>query len=300
MNIRALLISTIMTTAALNALPACAQNTNMQTNDKMMSASASTASSNTTAQQMQEKSSEILGNISIANTALAYGMVDDAASHIAAARQAISAMNSQMTQADSSAMPMTAGKLTYKTPQGEADYWIPVINEHFAVRSLGGKHLMSKQPDIDVTDAESIHYKLFLDTKIADEQLAKAQAAIGEKKYDVAMNDLQGISKGAMSEMVAEDRPMEAARDNLILARELLQDKDYRGATFALKHANSEISRVEKMSPGTADNAFTKDMQSQITRLQATIAKENPSDLKMAETKIDGWVKDLKDKIEKL
>jgi len=293
MNMRTLLISTVMTTAILSALPTLAQSVSM-TNDSTVS-----TQSNTGIQQSQQTASEILGNISIANIALAYGLNDDALSHINAARQGISSMNGQMAPADASA-PMTAGKLTYKTAQGESDYWIPVINDRFAVRSLDGKHLMSRQPDIDVTDAQSFHYKLFLDTKVADEQLAKAQTAIGQKKYDVAMNDLQGISKGAMSEMVAEDRPMEAARDNLVLARELLQDKDYRGASFALKHANTDLSRVENESPGTANNAYTKDMQSQIASLQATIAKENPSDLKMAETKIDGWVKDLKDKIEKL
>jgi hypothetical protein len=136
-----------------------------------------------------------------------------------------------------------------------------------------------------------------LDTKITDEQLTKAQTAMSKKQYDVAVDALQNISKGIITEIVVEDRPLEAVRDNLILSRELLQDKDYRGASFALKHANTELAKFEKANPDDTDTAKIKKMQSQIYTLQASIDKQEPSALKTAETKIDSWIKYVKAKI---
>jgi hypothetical protein len=238
-----------------------------------------------------------MGNINIAQVALMYGMNDDASSHIDAARKAISGWDSQVASAEKPTVPMTAGKMSYKTAQGHADYWIPVVNDRFAVQEFGGKHFSSKNPDIDVTDAESINYQMLLDTKVADAQLAKAQTAISQKQYDVAMNALYGVSNGAITETLVQERPMAAARDNLIVARELLRDKDYRGASFALKHANKELARVEKENPGSSNDKSIKDMRSQIDSLQASIAKENPSALKTAEQKIDDWIADVKAKL---
>jgi hypothetical protein len=111
------------------------------------------------------------------------------------------------------------------------------------------------------------------------------------------MAALDNVSKGAITETVMEDRPLEAARDNLILARELLEDKDYHGASFALKHASKELTAVETANPDSADNTRIKAMQSQIDSLQASIAKADPSELKTAEMKIDGWIKDVKAKL---
>jgi hypothetical protein len=64
-----------------------------------------------------------------------------------------------------------------------------------------------------------------------------------------------------------------------------------------LKHANVELAKVEKENPTRADNAQIKDMQTQIDTMQASIAKQDPSVLKTAEAKIDGWIKDVKAKI---
>jgi hypothetical protein len=295
MKLSKMLITTALTGALLTSFSSMAATSDSPQNGAVMTAP-SAAQNKPMDQQTQTAASAILGNISIANIALAYGMNDDASSHISAARQAITQLNAEMNPYKSSA-PMTAGKLSYKTAKGESDYWIPVINDRFVVRTIDGKHLASKNPDIDVTDAQTIHYKMVLDTKIADEQLAKAQNAISQKQYAVAMVALDNVSKGAISEMVVADKPLEAARDNLILSKELLQDKDYRGSSFALKHANKDLAQAQKDSPTDKDNAKIKEMQSQIDTLQASISKEDPTVLKTAEMKIDGWIKDVKAKI---
>ena len=291
MRITTLCMTTILTGGLLTAYPAIAA----QDNNGNMTTSASVQSGESE-KQLQTASSKIIGNINVADLDLAYGMNDDASSHIDAARQAISGLNNQVTPYSSNT-PMTAGKLSYAKANGNTDYWIPVANDRFVVRTLDGDRLTSKNPGIDVSDAQIVHYNMVLDTKVADAQLVKAQTAISQKQYDVAMTALDNVSKGAITETVTEDRPLEAARDNLILSKELLHDKDYHGASFALKHASKELAMVEKTHPDSSDNAHIKDMQSQIDSLRVSIAKDDPSDLKIAEMKIDGWIKDVKSKI---
>ncbi len=291
MRITTLCMTTMLAGGLLTAFPAIAA---PDTGENMKASSS--AQSGPTDQQLQTASSKIIGNINVADIDLAYGMYDDASSHIDAARQAISGLNNQSAPYSSNT-PMTAGKLSYATANGNTDYWIPVADDRFVVRTIDGDRLTSKNPGVDISDAQIVHYNVVLDTKVADAQLVKAQTAISQKQYDVAMTALQNVSKGAITETVAEDRPLEAARDNLILSKELLHDKDYHGASFALKHASKELAMVEKANPDSADNTHIKDMQSQIDSLQVSIAKDNPSDLKIAEMKIDGWIKDVKAKI---
>jgi|GEM_PF-3191072 len=302
---KTLVMTTILTSGLLMVSPAMAAD--VTTNDATMAAPAQPqaqsqaqpqpqAQAQSTDQQLQATSSEIMGDINIASIALMFGMNDDALNHITAARKAISTFNGQMGSYNST-NPMTAGKLSYKTAQGTQDYWIPVMEDRFSVRSIGGDHLASKNPDIDVKDAQIVHYQMVLDTKVTDEQLAKAQTAISAKQYDVAMTALQNINKATIAETVVENRPLEAVRDNLILSKELLNDKDYRGASFALRHANMELALYEKTNPNNKDSAQIKDMQKKIYSLQASIDKKDPSALKTAETKINEWIKDVKAKI---
>ena len=290
MKLVTLLMTTVLASGLMAAYPA------MAAKDASGNIGSPTSpDSGPTDQELRASSSEIIGNISIANIALAYGMYDDATGHIDAARQAIAKLNG--TTPYSSNAPVTAGKLSYATANGNADYWIPVANDRFVVRTIDGDRLNSRHPGVDISDAQIVHYNMVLDTKVADAQLVKAQTAISQKQYDVAMTALDNVSKGAITETVTEDRPLEAARDNLILSKELLHDKDYHGASFALKHASKELALVEKANPDSADNTHIKNMQSQIDSLQASIAKADPSDLKIAEIKIDGWIKDVKSKL---
>lgn len=298
MKIVTLCMTTILAGGLLTAYPLMAA---PDASGKMMTSAS--AESGQSVRQLQTTASVILGNINIASIALVYGMNDDALSHINAARKSISDFDRQVSTYNygmtpySSTTPMTAGRLGFKTAQGESDYWIPVVNDRFSVRTINGERLTSRSPDVDFTDAQIVHFKMVLDTRTVDEQLAKAQNAINQKQYDVAMTALQNVSKGAITETVAEDRPLETTRDNLILSRELLQDKDYRGASFALQHANTELARYEKANPDSADTAQIKDMQSKIYALQTSIDKNEPSALKTAEAKIDGWIKDIKAKL---
>jgi hypothetical protein len=242
----------------------------------------------------QKTASRIIGDINIAKMALIYNMPDDASTHINAARQIISSMGSQTSPLSSSA-PLVAGKLSYKTAQGNADYWIPVVNDRFEESDLQGTHLSSKNPDVDVVDAESVHYKLYLNAQNADHQLAKAQTAINEKQYDTAMNALQDVTKNSMNEVTVRQTPMAGAADNLILAQALVANHDYRGASYALKHANDQLGRAESENTKISNDTDIKNMRSQISSMQSSINNGQPSVQKVGQ-KIDNWIKEVKAK----
>jgi hypothetical protein len=311
MKITTLFVTTILAGGLLTAYPAMAflsfgafaegllsdQPEMEAQNDNGNMTSASAWSGHPDRQTQSDMASKVLAHISMADIALVFGMYDDASHHISNARKKIRDFNNQMAITYTSTGSVIAGKLSYSTPDGDLDYWIPIVNGRFSINAIDGKLLSSKDPDVDVTDAQIVHYKMMLDTKAADDQLAKAQIAMDQKRYDLAMNALQNISKGAISETEVEDRPLEAVRDNLILSRELLQDNDYRGASFALKHANAELSQYEKASPDDADIAKTEEMHFQIYTLRASIDDEEPSALKTAEAEIDGWIEYVKAKL---
>ena len=81
-------------------------------------------------------------------------------------------------------------------------------------------------------------------------------------------------------------------RDNLALARELSRSKDYAGASFALSHAKDALKEYQGTA-GKTKSAQAEKLQTEISALQAEIARDKPSMVTNIENRISGWMHDI-------
>jgi hypothetical protein len=133
-------------------------------------------------------------------------------------------------------------------------------------------------------DVELIHTRADLNVELAREGLKAAEDSIQKDDSKTADNALATIQTGVIFNYAKMDLPLEKVRENLILAKNLVDARKNKQAKTALEVAGDALTEYEK---GTGANraSESKTLRGEIQKLSQEI--ENNS--KGAADQIMGW-----------
>ncbi len=118
--------------------------------------------------------------------------------------------------------------------------------------------------------------------------MENASKGLSAKDYDKAQAALSRAMASSISEETTTVSPLVTARDNFVLAKELLKSKDFDSASFALEHAKDALKEYQK--------AAEKEKSAEARELQKEIKTDKPSLIDKIEKQIESWIH----KIEKM
>lgn len=96
-----------------------------------------------------------------------------------------------------------------------------------------------------VVNVDLVHTRAELDVGLADLSLSKAATALAEDRYEAADTALRAVQSGVTFEFAEVDVPLEEARENLFLARDLVERGKTDEAKFAMKVASDALQRYQ-------------------------------------------------------
>ena len=239
-------------------------------------------------QGILKEASQMMGHVAIANIALLHNLTDEATENVQKALTIAAKLEGQTAQLNTDAMKL--GKLKYHTADGQShDYWLPVENNTFVVNSLDSEYMKSREPKAAAEDAQIVNTKVTLNTKQVVDALEKASGAITAKDYATAQIALTNAMDSTISGETISELPLVTAHDNLVLAKELVKNKDFNGAGFALNHAKDALTDYRKAA-GKEKSAQAGKLETEITALQKEISKDKPSAAAKIEKHIETWI----------
>lgn len=245
------------------------------------------------------QASTIMGHIGVADIALLHEIYPEATANIKFALDATRDLI-QETELFSSSHPVTLANLSYRSPKEERNFWLPLIGSHLVVRTMDGYFLNTKKPDIQVTDAEIVYYRIYLNVKTVLEKLEDAERALKNKSYKDAEFAIQEAIRGTFIDHFTLDDPFASIQDHLVLANELVKDRNYTSAALSLGHARSLIISFSTRLPGQNKQRKTLTaLLADITDVQTHLfkASTNASSLDADNEKIlDRWIHDFPEK----
>lgn len=290
----ATLLASVFSTPLLAAEPSGADSTAAESAKADTSSHASSKAMTDQEQkqyrEMVVQASRLMGHVGIANIAVLHDMIPEATANTKAALEIARKLESETGQFNSEMMKL--GKLQFKTDKGQHDFWLPVLNDAFAVRTIDSEYMKSKKPNVEIADAQLVHTRVMLDTKAVLASLEKADAALKAKNYGEAQSALNSAADSAFTEQDVHEMPLETVRDNLVLARELAKDKNYGSAGFALSHAEETLKEYQSAA-GKEHAAKVEQLHKEVVAMKAEIAKGKPSLLKETEAKISKWIHEV-------
>lgn len=123
----------------------------------------------------------------------------------------------------------------------------PVQTEQNARRAKAQLSSTAKSPDKGGNKAvahevSGIYTSVYVNTTIAKDSLAAAEAALSRGDLLTADSALADVQEGVKIQSDKADMPLEQARENLILARASARKGDYQAAQAALKAASDALS----------------------------------------------------------
>lgn len=219
------------------------------------------------------QASTILGHIAVADIALFHEIYPEATANIKFARNAAKDML-QETELFSSSTSITLANLSYRSPGEEKDFWLPLLSDHLVVRTMDGHFLSVKKPDVHPADAQITHYRIYLNVRTVLDNLADAERALKEKSYKEAEFAIHEVIRSTFVDRSATNNPFVDIQDHIILANELVRDRNYVSAAISLSHAALLIKDLSAQLPAhdkqrTALTALLSDMtdiQNQLSR----------------------------------
>jgi len=242
---------------------------------------------------MVDNASKMMGYVAVANIALLHNLIPEATTNTAEALSIARTLEDQTRQFNMEMMKL--GKLKYGIPGGkEFDYWLPVVDDQFAVDTMDAVYLKTRanQPDIAEEDAQMLSTKVALDTKTVRDALDKASEDIKAKNYSDAQFALMTAASSTFSFSAVNEEPLATARDNLLLAKLLSKNRDYKGAAFALDHAKSALKLY--MQTATPEQKQKADkLEADIEEMQKQIEQNKPDFLQTIDNRIHVWLQDL-------
>ena len=233
----------------------------------------------------------MIGHMSLALMALEHGVLDVAGKDVDEALKLAQALEKSVPEFKSKDT-MRFGKLTHEEESATMVFYIPIVDESFMVRGFntrGGKHERIRE-----TDAKMVHAHVSLDIRKAVSGLTDAKAALEKKDAKAAEQALDGILSAAVADEVVASDPLHVAHDNLILAENLLREKRYNAARFALKYASKGFDDYGSHVHDPAQKQHAERMQKDIDALSEQLRKEDPTTLQKAGDTVKGWGADVK------
>lgn len=135
-------------------------------------------------------------------------------------------------------------------------------------------------------DVELVNTRAELDVRLAKIGLDEAERALQAEDYDTADTALRTIQTGVTLTYAEVDLPLDLARENLYIAKTLVDQARYDEAKIALEVASEALARYER-SVGEARARETEELRAEIDRLAGQITGDDrPDD---AANRIESW-----------
>ncbi len=242
-------------------------------------------------QQQLRNGSLMIGHVSLALMALEHGVLDVAGKDVDVALKLARRLEKSVPEFKSKDT-LSFGKLTHEEESATRVFYIPIVDESFMVHGLDTRG--RKHEKIRETDAKMIHTHVSLDIRKAISGLTDAKAALEKKDAEAAETALNGILSAAVTDEVIVSDPLHVAHDNLVLAENLLREKRYDAARFALKYASKGFEDYGSQVHDPARKQHAEQMQKDIDALSEQLRKEDPTTLQKAGDTVKGWGADVK------
>ncbi|MDP2695439.1 MAG: hypothetical protein Q8O58_11325 [Gallionella sp.] len=236
--------------------------------------------------QQLRNGSLMIGHTSLALMALEHGVLDVASQDVDVALKLARTLEKSVPEFKSRDT-LSFGKLTHEEESATRVFYIPIVDESFMVHGLDTRG--RKHEKIRETDAKMIHTHVSLDIRKAVSGLTDAKAALEKKDAKAAETALNGILSAAVADEVIVSDPLHVAHDNLVLAENLLREKRYEAARFALKYASKGFEDYGSRLHDPARKQHVEQMQKDIDALAEQLRKEDPTRLQKAADTVKGW-----------
>ncbi|MDZ4140807.1 MAG: hypothetical protein HOP24_00760 [Sideroxydans sp.] len=233
----------------------------------------------------------MIGHVSLALMALEHGILDVVGKDVDAALELARTLEKSAPEFESKDT-MRFGKLTHKVESTTRVFYIPIVDESFMVHGLDTRG--GKREKIRETDAKMVHTHVSLDVRKAVSGLTDAKVALEKKDTKVVEEALNGILSAALVNEVIVSDPLHVAHDNLILAENLLREKRYAAARFALKYARKGFDDYGSQVHDPAQKQHAERMQKDIDALSEQLRKEDPTTLQKSRDTVKGWAAKVK------
>lgn len=261
-------------------------------------AAAPSAPAATDAQKMKQAYQEqlndgrlMIANISIALMALEQGATDIAGKDVDNALSLARKLEQSAPEIKSTES-MRFGKLTHEAEGTVRVFYVPVADDNFMVH--GFETSGHNNDKIRETDAQMVHAHVSLDVRKAISGLTEAKSALDKSDAVAAEKALTGVLSGAMTDEVTASEPLHVAHDNLILAQNLLSEKRFASARFALENAQKGLSDYKPSAHDSDLKTHVDQMNKAISTLTDQLRKEDPTALQHAGDTVKRWATELR------
>jgi YfdX protein len=149
----------------------------------------------------------------------------------------------------------------------------PVVAEHNSRKALQQKVANNNNGPAVVHQVAGEYTRVMLDTNIAKKALATAEYDLGMADWNGADRALSEVQEAVGIESVKSDMPLSRARENLILARFAVRQKNYSEAKDSLEAASRALAAYVAEGGTHAEQA--KDLEQPIRELANNIQQDN-------------------------
>lgn len=286
MKMKILLITTILSSAII--LPAYAA-------DSITTATVKQASlpiSNAEIADPRVAASTFVEHVNYARVALAMKNTDLAKQHIIEARNVAAFVKDTPTE-KLRITEVQSGRIIYQYETEYKYHYFPINTGPVQVKKIDNGSMWAKN-SLAVTDADIVYLSLDLTGNKVEAYLTASEAAITAGNLKEADKQLAKLTDAVVSVDSKASVPSDKAHDNIALARNFLAEKNYDGASYALKHADEALDEMLKADAYKEHRTEIVSMRKDVSDLQSYIAKKDPTMIQKADAKMDKWWKDLK------
>lgn len=287
MKTRTLLLTTILSTTLLFSVANAA--------DSITTSTVKTASepmSNSEIADPRVAAAGFVEHVNYARVALSMKNVELAKQHIIQARN-MAAMITNASVERRRVTELQSGRIVYQYDTEYKYHYFPITTGPVQVKEMSNGPVWAKN-DLAVTDADIVYLTLDLSDNKVDAYLNDADTAIANNNLKEADNQLAKLTDAVVEVDSRVSVPADKAHDNIALARNFIAGKNYAGASYALKHADDALDEMQKSDAYKDRRVNLTAMRKDVSDLQATIAKKDPTMIQKADAKMDKWWKELK------
>lgn len=238
----------------------------------------------------QQSAASLVEHVNLARLAVALKDKAEAQKHIDEAQKVVSSLTGE-TRTER----VQAGRFTYEYNKASEDYYYPIAGGMVEQKEISTGPFWSDRKGVAVKNAQAAYVTLEIDPEDVNENLADAKEALTRDEFDKAGRELKDLVDDAVKVENAQSLPLVKAQDNLALTRYFIRAKNYDGARYSLKHAESAINDLDRDDAYNQYDQRIAAMKKDVTQLSATLDKRDPKALDRAEAKVSEWWTELKE-----
>ncbi len=230
-------------------------------------------------------------HVNFARVALAMKNTDLAKKHITQARNMVTIIKSATVE-QRVIREVESGRIIYQYDTQYKYHYFPIQTGPVQVKTMDSGPLWATN-DLAVTDADIVYLTLDLTGDKVESYINEAENAITAGDLKRADEQLAQLTEAVVTVDSKVSMPSVKAYDNIALARNFIAGKNYEGASYALKHADSALDEMTKNETDKTRLTEIAVMRKDVTNLQDYITKKDPNMIEQANAKMEKWWKEL-------